>query len=381
VSDLLELEIERVAHGGVFVARHQGMVIFVGGTLPGERVLARVTDKTGKTFWRAETVEVLEASPHRQASVWPLGAQAGCEFGHIELSHQRTLKTSVLREALSRMAKIESDVEVEALPGETDGLGYRTRVQLQIGADGTPGIFRERSHELIPVTELPLATKAINDSGLLSRLHPGAKKLSIASDDDGNIQFSTAGKPKGVTELLQRAGGRDFRLRGGFWQVHKNAANTLVEVVLDFARQLGVRGNLLDLYSGAGLFAANLAGLASSVTAVESSGQSVRDGIRSTKDIANLTFVEADVLKFLRSNQSKFDAVVMDPPRSGATGKVIAALETTGSKQLIYVACDPVALARDLNQLQQAGWKLQQIRAFDLFPHTHHFEIIVGLTR
>jgi tRNA/tmRNA/rRNA uracil-C5-methylase (TrmA/RlmC/RlmD family) len=381
VTDLLELKIERVAHGGVFVARHEGMVIFVGGTLPGERVLARVTDKTGKTFWRAEAVQVLEPSPHRQESVWPLGAQAGCEFGHIELSQQRALKTSVLHEALSRMAKIESDAQVEALPGETDGLGYRTRVQLQIGPDGTPGIFKERSHELIPVTELPLATKAINESGLLSKLHPGAKKLAIASDDDGNIQFSSGGKPRGAPELRQRAGGREFRLRGGFWQVHKNAANTLVAVVQEFAQQLEVKGDLLDLYSGAGLFAANLAPMASSVTAVESSGQSVRDGVRSTKDLDNLTFVEADVLKFLRTNQRRFDAVIMDPPRSGATGKVIAALETTGSKQLMYVACDPVALARDLNQLQQAGWKLQQLRAFDLFPHTHHFEIIVGLSR
>lgn len=381
MTDLLQLNIERAAHGGVFVARHEGMVIFVGGTLPGEKVLARVTDTTGKTFWRAETVEVIEPSAHRQESVWPEGASAGAEFGHITLAHQRTVKTGILTEALGRMAGIELETEVEPLPGEVDGLGYRTRVQLQIAQDGTAGIYRERSHDLIPVTRLPLAVDAINDSGLIGRKHIGAKKLSIAADDEGNIQFSTGAKPQGVPELRQRAGTRDFRLRGGFWQVHKNAANTLVEAVTGFSAQLGVAGDLLDLYSGAGLFAANLAPSVASVTAVESSGQSVRDGIRSAKDLQNLSFVEADVLKFLRANQRSFETVIMDPPRSGATGKVIAALASTAARNLIYVACDPVAVARDLKQLRDNGWQLGGMRAFDLFPHTHHFEIVVALTR
>jgi tRNA/tmRNA/rRNA uracil-C5-methylase (TrmA/RlmC/RlmD family) len=381
VTDLLELKIERAAHGGVFVARHEGMVIFVSGTLPGERILARVTDTSGKTFWRAETVRVLEPSSWRQESIWPEGAQAGAEFGHIELAHQRTLKAGILDEALSRMAGLEGNTRVEPLPGETNGLGYRTRVQLQIGSDGTAGIFGQRSHDLIPVTQLPLAVPAINDSGLAARKHIGAKKLSIAVDDDGNLQFSTGGKPQGAPELRQRAGGREFRLRGGFWQVHKGAANTLVDVVSGFASSLGISGDVLDLYSGAGLFAANLASGVSSVTAVESSGQSVRDGIRSSRDLANLSFVEADVLKFLRGNQRSFETVVMDPPRSGATGKVIAALQTTAARNLIYVACDPVALARDLKQLGDAGWELVELRAIDLFPHTHHFEVVVALTR
>lgn len=381
MSDLLELNIERVAHGGIFVARHEGMVIFVGGTLPGERVRARVTDTSGKTFWRAETVEVLEASEHRQESVWLEGARAGAEFGHIELGYQRELKTGVLRESLTRMAGLESTTTVEPLPGESDGLGYRTRVQLQIGQDGTAGIFRERSHDLISVAQLPLAVEAINSSGLISRNHIGAKKLSIAVDDEGNLQFSTGGKPKGAPEMRQRAGTREFRLRGGFWQVHKNAASTLVGVVGAFAQQLEISGDLLDLYSGAGLFAANLAPEVTSVTAVESSGQSVRDGIRSSKDLANLNFVEADVLKFLRTNQQGFDAVIMDPPRSGATAKVIAAIDSTSAHALIYVACDPVALARDLKQLGDTGWRIQAMRAFDLFPHTHHFEVVVALSR
>jgi tRNA/tmRNA/rRNA uracil-C5-methylase (TrmA/RlmC/RlmD family) len=198
----LELNIERAAHGGVFVARHDGMVVFVTGTLPGERILARVTDTGGKSFWRAETVEVLEPSVWRQPAIWPEGAQAGAEFGHIELGHQRELKTGILKEALARMAGLEASIQVEPLPGETDGLGYRTRVQLQIGSDGTAGIFGQRSHDLIPVTQLPLAVESINESGLISRKHPGAKKLSIAVDDAGNLQFRPVASQRALPSCI-----------------------------------------------------------------------------------------------------------------------------------------------------------------------------------
>ena len=383
-DQLIELEIERVAHGGVFVARHEGRVVFVSGALPGERVVARVTEDSAKSYWRAEVARVLSASPQRQPHVWPVAQFAGVEFGHITREHQLALKGQVLREALSRMAGIESSAEVRALPGDrADGLGYRTRVQLHVGVEGVLGVHRERSHDLLEVNELPLAVETIVAAGLHLKKFPKATKVSIASDDFGGLQWRVDDRVFGDTKLRHRAGTRDFALRGGFWQVHRLAAEQLVATVLKFASELQVRGNVLDLYSGAGLFAANLAARDSelAVTAVESSKQSITDGAASAKDLSNLNFVPADVLRFLRDSDRKFDTVVMDPPRSGATGKVIAALDKTGAGRLIYVACDPVALARDLGLLLAAGWRLQGLEAYDLFPHTHHFEIVVALTR
>src|SRR5699024_4180619 len=110
--DLLELDVTTVAHGGVCVARHEGRVVFVSDAIPGERVLARVTDAARASFWRAETVQVLEASPHRQEHVWgaaalerdPAERAGGAEFGHIELGHQRELKRQVIAEAFDRFA-------------------------------------------------------------------------------------------------------------------------------------------------------------------------------------------------------------------------------------------------------------------------------------
>ncbi|HEY8281996.1 MAG TPA: TRAM domain-containing protein, partial [Leifsonia sp.] len=148
--DEVDLDITNVAHGGVFVARHEGRVVFVPDTLPGERIRARITDRKHDRFWRAETLEVLDAAPERQPHIWdaasvdldPGERAGGAEFGHIRLDHQRELKRRVLTDALSRMAELDSDVVVEPVAGETrDGTGWRTRVRLQVDAAGAVGPF------------------------------------------------------------------------------------------------------------------------------------------------------------------------------------------------------------------------------------------------
>src|ERR1700712_46749 len=136
----LELEVTNVAHGGISVARHDGRVVFVSDAIPGERVAARITEDSKKSFWRAETVSVIAPSEHRKPHVWsaasidrdPDDRAGGAEFGHIDLAHQRELKRQVLVDALQRMAGIASDVVVEAVDGddERDGTGWRTRVRL-----------------------------------------------------------------------------------------------------------------------------------------------------------------------------------------------------------------------------------------------------------
>ena len=149
---MLKLKIEKVAHGGVFIARHDSKVVFVSGAIPGELVEAKVVQDT-KSFLRAETVEVLEESEHRVKHFWKaaLKGAGGAEFGHIELSYQRVLKTQVLQEVLSRMAGIESEVVVEAAPGdqENQGLRYRTRVQLNVDESGTAGPSKIRTNEIV----------------------------------------------------------------------------------------------------------------------------------------------------------------------------------------------------------------------------------------
>jgi len=387
---MLKLKIEKVAHGGVFIARHDQKVVFVSGAIPGETVSAKVV-KDEKSYLRAETLEVLEPSEHRVKHFWKaaLKGAGGAEFGHITLAYQRVLKTEVLQEALARMAGIESSVVVEAVPGddEHNGLRYRTRVQLNVDESGTAGPSKMRTNEIIFTRDLPLAVKEIEELGLHLKNFNGVEKIRIASSNTGNLQWMIDKKINGDGTLIERVSGRTFRLSpGSFWQAHGGAPELLTSCVIDFAKELDFNPQKqnLDLYSGAGLFSATISTVFpdAKFLAVESSKQAIEDGEKSSQDLANLKFHQADVLKYLRSQSAgSFDTIVLDPPRSGAANKVVEQLVRLSPRNLIYVACDPVALARDLKTLGEAGYQVQKIRAFDIFPHTHHFETVVALSR
>ncbi|MEY3625316.1 MAG: hypothetical protein RL696_697, partial [Actinomycetota bacterium] len=188
----LRVRVEKVAHGGVFVARHEGRVIFVSGAIDGELVDVEVSEDSGK-FLRADVVDVLEESEHRQKHFWPaaIAGAGGAEFGHIKLSHQRTLKAQVLSEALQRMAGIEAEVEVQSCPSDVDGDGlhYRTRVQLNVDQSGTAGPFKPRTNQAVFTKTLPLAVQEIEELGLQLKNFNGVKRISIASSSTGDLQW------------------------------------------------------------------------------------------------------------------------------------------------------------------------------------------------
>jgi tRNA/tmRNA/rRNA uracil-C5-methylase (TrmA/RlmC/RlmD family) len=164
-----------------------------------------------------------------------------------------------------------------------------------------------------------------------------------------------------------------------FWQAHRGAPEILSNEVLGLLRSIGAE-SILDLYSGVGLFAATTAAAHPNlkVTAVELSKQAVKDGKKSSKDLKNLAFENSDVLVYLRNRTEKLDTVILDPPRSGANSKVLSHIARLSAKNIIYVACDPVAAARDVKQLTEIGYSLQKIGSFDIFPHTHHFETVMS---
>lgn len=397
----LTLNIEKVAHGGIFVARHEGRVIFVSHTLPGEKVRARVFEDKGGSFARAETVEVLEASPHRVKHVWKAaadGAVGGAEFGHIDLSYQLELKADVLEEALSRMAGITMRPVVEQAPGDdlANGLGYRTRVQLHVDELGNVGPYRERSHQVVEVRDLPLAVEDIRELGLHLKNWSGVRKIEIASSNTGNLQYSVDKKVKGDERLVERAGGRTFRITGGgFWQVHRKAPDILTTAVNEAIAKAGFdkTADNLDLYGGVGLFAGTIAakfGVDSVITTVEAFKTATEDAKLNLADLPNVRAILAPTERFLDERVSSHvkngspettATVILDPPRAGAGAKVVGQLLALKPKHIVYVACDPVALARDLKPLTEGGYELASLRAFDLFPHTHHVEAVASLIR
>lgn len=425
----VDLEITNVAHGGVFVARHEGRVVFVSDTIPGERVRARITDDRHAGFWRAETVEVLDASTHRREHVWPEASvdrdpaerAGGAEFGHIELAHQRELKRRVLTDALSRMAGLGRDVQVEAVAGddEANGLGWRTRVSLHVDANGTVGPYAARSHRVIPVTSLPLATEAVRAAAPLSETFPGAASVDVVQEADGRAHVlvrperharserrvrperqagSKRRAPRDAEEpvfIREQVDGRDFRLDAqGFWQVHRGAADALYRAVQQTVMPdvFDTHAANLDLYGGVGLLAAALAdrfGPETHVTSVESSRAATDFAVGNLSGWAGARAVTDRTDRYLQRLLGSADAVersrlraatvILDPPRSGARTTVVAQLAELAPAQLVYVACDPVALARDIALFAERGYELRTLRAFDLFPHTHHVEAIALL--
>jgi tRNA/tmRNA/rRNA uracil-C5-methylase (TrmA/RlmC/RlmD family) len=404
----VELDVTGIAHGGISVARLDGRVVFVSDTLPGEKVLARVTDDRKKSFWRAETVSVVEASPHRREHVWaaasvdrsPEERAGGAEFGHIELGHQRELKSQVLRDALTRTGGLpdeQATVQVEGLPGDDErgGTGWRTRVRLHLDAEGRPGQYAARSHNVVRVSDLPLATPEVAEAAPLADAFPGEEHVDVLAPSTGGARLIIGKQtPSTVTEVV---GDRTFQLDdGGFWQVHRHAAETLtsaVQQMVDPDRFEPGAANL-DLYGGVGLLAAAVGDAFGSrvrITSVESDERATEHASENLADWLGASAVTARVDRWVRQaaaqatsaerDRFRTATVVLDPPRSGAGRPVVDGIAELAPAQVVYVACDPVALARDLALFRDHGYDVDALRAFDLFPSTHHVETVVRLLR
>jgi len=404
-GDLVELEIGKVAHGGHCVARHEGRVVFVRHTLPGERVRVRLTEAAPEArFWRGEAVEVLEASPDRVPSAWPEagpGGVGGGELAHVALPAQRAWKSAVLREQLARLGGVETEVEVAAAPGDDErgGLRWRTRIRLRVDPEGRAGMTRPRSDEVVALEAMPLAHEAVAELGLFTRRWPRGARVEVVAPSVGDPLVLVDGVPwrgtrpdtrpnarRSVTQIV-RAGGRELRFRvsaGGFWQVHREAPAVLVGAVLDGLGDVaGAR--VVDLFSGAGLLTVPVAGAvgeAGSVLAVEGDARAVKDARRNAHGLGHVELVEGEVARTLLEREGlEADVVVLDPPRQGAGRTVVAAVSRTGARRVVYVACDPAALGRDVGYLRSHGFELEQVHGLDLFPMTHHVEAVAVLTR
>ena len=398
----LEIDVTNVAHGGISVGRHEGRVVFVSDAIPGERVVARVSDDSKAKFWRAETVSVVTPSEHRKEHVWsaasvdrdPDDRAGGAEFGHIRLDHQRELKRQVLADSLQRMAGVTSDVTVEAIPGEADGTGWRTRLRLHVAEDGTLGPYAVRSHRVITVTDVPLATPEVAAITPLDERFPGSTHVDVIAPSAANAYVLAGGekaKPRRRT-ITEQVGDRQFTLDvHGFWQVHRWAAHTLSSAVQDAIdpELFDPRAANQDLYGGVGLLAAAVGdrfGPQTRITTVESDSLATDHAAGNLAEWLGASAVTARVDRYLgelgKSRTGLAGAtVVLDPPRSGAGKAVIDSLVALAPAQLVYVACDPVALSRDVGLLQERGYELSRLRAFDLFPHTHHVEAVATLVK
>lgn len=420
-----EVEVGPVAHGGGHcVARHEGRVLFVRHALPGEKVVALVTEGTTTSrFLRADAVEVLEPAKERIEAPCPFsgpGKCGGCDWQHVTPGGQRKLKASVLTEQLAKLAGLTPaeagwDGSVEPVggklqPGQVPA--WRTRVQYAVDAEsGKVGLRKYRSHEVQVIDRCLIAAEGVTELGIESRDWPGVasveafaasgssdRQVVLTPRDGAQLPLVELDKPVSIARVdaqgdlhkvhgrsfvRERAAGRTWRVsNGGFWQIHPEAPDTLVDAVLDgLDPQWGE--NALDLYCGVGLFAGALAdrvGEDGAVLGIESSKQAVVDARHNLAALDNVQ-IECDRVETLlpRTGITATDLIVLDPPRAGAGRETVAHLVGLEARRIAYVACDPAALARDLAFFREGGYRPVSLRAFDLFPMTHHFECVAIL--
>lgn len=392
----IDVEIGAVAHGGHCVARAEGRVVFVRHALPGERAVVEITDDSGGAFCRADAVEIIVASPDRVAAPCALarpGGCGGCDWQHVTPAAQRALKADVVAEQLRRLAGIEREVTVEELPGGP--LHWRTRLRLAVDREGRAGLRRHRSHDVLAVVDCPIAVPELL-AGVTDRRWPARSELELVRDGVGRQHVARLDPaPQGRrrrTEWLhggravEQAAGRRWQLRAdGFWQIHPAAADTLAQVVGEWSA-VPTGGIAWDLYGGVGLFAAVLAeqaGPTGSVLLVEASTVAVADAEANLADLPRVRCVADRVERVVATvpADERPDVVVLDPPRKGAGRAVVDAIAAGEPARVVYVACDPAALARDVATFADHGYRLARLRAFDLFPMTHHVECVALLTR
>ncbi|MFF4645191.1 class I SAM-dependent RNA methyltransferase [Streptomyces sp. NPDC001389] len=426
VGEEYEVEVGPVAHGGHCIARtSDGRVLFVRHTLPGEKIVARVTEgETDSRFLRADAVRILTASKDRVEAPCPFagpGKCGGCDWQHAKPGAQRRLKGEVVAEQLKRLAGLtpeEAGWDGTVAPAEGDKLPagevpqWRTRVQYAIDEDGRVGLRKHRSHDIEPIDHCMIAAPGVTELGIEKRSWPAMATVeAIAASGSGDRQVILTPRPGGRLPLVEldkpvsvlrveekdggvhrvhgrpfvreRADGRTYRVgMGGFWQVHPQAADTLIKAVMQGL--MPRKGEMaLDLYCGVGIFAGALAerlGETGAVLGIESGKRAVEDARHNLADFPRVRIEQGKVDTALpRTGITECDLIVLDPPRAGAGKQTVRHIASLSARRIAYVACDPAALARDLGYFKDAGYRVRTLRVFDLFPMTHHVECVAIL--
>jgi len=411
-GSLVTLTTEKPVAGGWMLARHDGAIVFVAGALPGEVVDARIRRVQKGSVW-ADVVAVRQASPDR---IGDYNACGGNVLAHAAYDAQRRMKAAIIDDAFRRVGRcaLPSLPEVVASPPT----GYRMRARLHV-QQGQVGFYREHTHNLCAVAQtgqLSLAAEsvvnALNERGAALReacasavelsenregtqralhviLHPGGNGAALEGIGDvlgvTGVSWAVEGSPRvtvssGQSEVTESfvSGDRHWTLTRNvrsFFQGNRFLLDALVQHV---SAQLH-RGGVADLYAGVGLFSVAATALGHvPVVAVESDAVAGRDLKHNGREWRGLLQTRvASVEDYLRSHRALSVAtVVVDPPRTGLSRHVLSALIAQQVARVVYVSCDVATLARDARTWLDAGYRLSDVRAFDLFPQTAHIETV-----
>ncbi len=374
----LELDITTVAFGGDGIGRHENFVVFVPFVIAGERVEVEIVE-VKRRFATADLVRVIQPSPHRIEPRCPCYAQcAGCQYQHVDYAHQLAMKRAQIRDVFQRIGKIaEPPIE----PVGPSPRQYHYRNKIVVHGPGQPGFWTTRGRSVIPIAQCPIAREEIN-AALTGPLAVD-KHLTLRCDTAGRVRVFA--EPPAGDLIEETVLGKTLQVpAGSFFQVNAG----VIEKALEHTRQIFSAGRcrvLVDAYCGVGLFALLLADLADHVYGMELDAAAIQLANQNAERLGlqHYDFYPGttDRLLFYTLRQCKLEetCLILDPPRSGCGKQVLKTLAKQKPRQVIYVSCAPDMLARDVKELLAAGYRLERVTPFDMFPQTAHCEAVAEL--
>jgi 23S rRNA (uracil1939-C5)-methyltransferase len=415
-GDQIEAAIEKPAAGGRMIARHDGQVLLVSGAIPGERVSVRI-DRVEKRLAFASVIRVLEPSVDRR-DAGPDPLCGGCVYAHIAYPRQVALKADIVADAFTRIGHIPLGGPVHVAPSPETG--YRMRARLHASTESV-GFYREQTHEICDPRQTRQLTSASLDAMAiaLSALGEGRAEVEALelsenlTGDQRAFHFDLVADARALEPALALAAGaagltgctargrvgplvrigdpavadplrtltRDRSKSGelrrqptSFFQANRFLLPDVVVAVLD---QVPSGGRVLDLYAGVGLFSIALAGTGrAGITAVEGNRDSAADLKENAAAFSSAIRVVVGRVEDAASQPQDAGTIIVDPPRTGISREAMDAIARHGASRIIYVSCDPPTMARDARRLLDAGYRLESLQGFDLFPNTAHVESV-----
>ena len=393
----IELTLTGFAAGGKAVGHApDGRVVFVEYALPGERVIAEITD-AHPSYIEATAVLVLEASEDRVVPACQyFGKCGGCQLQHVAYERQLALKTGVVKEQLQRLGRFSAE-EVDALVRPMFGMdepwGYRNHNRFTVRRDGEVGFMQRGTHRFMRIDECLIADPKVNEVLSITQdrtmeAHQISVRVGVHTGDR-MVQPRLRWRPQsrgprltsGEATYTEELNGVRYQISGpAFFQVNTLQAERLVSLVVAHVLDADARV-VVDAYAGVGTFAAQLATSVDQVITIEESAAAGVDAEVNLAPFSNVMRIVGKVENTLPGMTPSPDVVVIDPPRSGLFPGVVEAIIDSAARRVVYVSCDPGTLARDLRLFVDGGFTIREVQPVDMFPHTQHIENVTVLDR
>ena len=390
--ELAHLDLGEMGPQGDTLTDLDGEQVNVFGGIPGEEVIGRIVRyrprRRRNRRVSAIVTEVLKPSPHRVQPPCPyFGPCSGCQWQHIEYSHQLTLKRDAVRRELGRFEELKGAPISPTMPCEQE-FGYRNHARFTVRRQGSLGFVNRITRRFVSVDRCLLMSPWINET--LGRLQGRCEETSQLSvrygmnTDDWLVQPTLESDDipikTGQTHYREELLGKVFRIASpSFFQVNTRQAERLALLVRDRLQLTGSE-TLVDAYAGVATFAVLMASSARLVIAIEESEAAVKDAAVNTLGIENLEFRQGKAEEVLRNLDTRPDAVILDPPRVGCDPASLEAVVQWAPRRVVYVSCEPETLARDLALMVKGGLHLETVEPVDMFPQTHHVECVATLS-